>query len=714
LEFRIMPTLSLIYGPDAAGNRESLVDPQGRPTSYRYNGSNLVERIENGWGEVTSLEYDELGRERGRTLANGVVLARAYDEVGRSKSLEYTQSGGALLARYSLSYDSVSGPQGLQARQVVSEQVRDAQGALQGSTLTCLFDAVGQLVSEVRAGAHPYSLSYGYDEVGNRVRQVKDGVETLYSYDAANQLLQESTGGAATLYAYDEVGNLQSVAQGAQSTSYEWDEENRLTGVLFPDGSREDYLYSADGLRQRKVSTPAGGGVAATTYFMWDGGNLLQELDGSGSLLAHYTDFPGRWGGLASVRRGAASGFYVSDAQENVRLLLDGSARVSGRYSSTAFGEPVQDDGPDPNAAAIANPLRFGGAVGYYADAPARLYVRARHLDTHAGRWSSEDPIGFQGGDVNLYRYVGNRAGSHVDPSGLWDGPSIHGKCTRQWAKEVYVRLEPNKYVYFSSYAANLIGDGAEREDNEMYGKSAAFYNQWPQHFNWHGDQDWNIMFRGGTFDGRPDTRVSLYNDWAAQAGSLMTPRRIWMRKAPVTLLSCNDGLRSLGEGLHGIEDIHSHAGLTPADHQDIANDSFVDNPGYKMVSTNNYYRREFHYDIYQQRYFGVTGGQALNALKMSRMRTINIGFGQTATVPDTRPFKVRVYRWQRDRSFSRMNATEYDVKRRLEKFLRENANSSCLVRSCRKPPTRTAGKCGRVVDPVNAELLRNLHMAAQ
>jgi hypothetical protein len=46
-------------------------------------------------------------------------------------------------------------------------------------------------------------------------------------------------------------------------------------------------------------------------------------------------------------------------------------------------------------------------------------YYRARYYDARVGRFLSEDPIGFAGGDVNLYRYVGNSPINYTDPSGL-------------------------------------------------------------------------------------------------------------------------------------------------------------------------------------------------------------------------------------------------------------------------------------------------------
>jgi RHS repeat-associated protein len=46
-------------------------------------------------------------------------------------------------------------------------------------------------------------------------------------------------------------------------------------------------------------------------------------------------------------------------------------------------------------------------------------YYRARYFDPQAGRFLSEDPIGFSGGDSNLYRYVSNSPLNGTDPSGL-------------------------------------------------------------------------------------------------------------------------------------------------------------------------------------------------------------------------------------------------------------------------------------------------------
>ena len=48
------------------------------------------------------------------------------------------------------------------------------------------------------------------------------------------------------------------------------------------------------------------------------------------------------------------------------------------------------------------------------------FYYRARWYDPAAGRFTSDDPIGFEAGDVNVQRYVGNDVTRGTDPTGLW------------------------------------------------------------------------------------------------------------------------------------------------------------------------------------------------------------------------------------------------------------------------------------------------------
>jgi RHS repeat-associated protein len=46
-------------------------------------------------------------------------------------------------------------------------------------------------------------------------------------------------------------------------------------------------------------------------------------------------------------------------------------------------------------------------------------YYRSRYYDSTVGRFISEDRIGFEGGDANLYRYVFNSPVNYTDPTGL-------------------------------------------------------------------------------------------------------------------------------------------------------------------------------------------------------------------------------------------------------------------------------------------------------
>ena len=52
-------------------------------------------------------------------------------------------------------------------------------------------------------------------------------------------------------------------------------------------------------------------------------------------------------------------------------------------------------------------------------DATGLNYNQERYYDPATGRFISQDPIGFGGGDVNVYRYCGNGVTYAAEPTGL-------------------------------------------------------------------------------------------------------------------------------------------------------------------------------------------------------------------------------------------------------------------------------------------------------
>jgi len=77
-------------------------------------------------------------------------------------------------------------------------------------------------------------------------------------------------------------------------------------------------------------------------------------------------------------------------------------------------------------------------------------YHRNRWLDPGIGRWISEDPIGFLGGDANLNRYVENQTTTYADHNGLQKRiPSlfeqIEGEVNGPTADELVRRPGPGR-----------------------------------------------------------------------------------------------------------------------------------------------------------------------------------------------------------------------------------------------------------------------------
>jgi RHS repeat-associated protein len=165
-----------------------------------------------------------------------------------------------------------------------------------------------------------------------------------------------------------------------------------------------------------KKSEPLG-----ATNYLYDGNDLIQEADSSGTVLAKYTgeneiDEP-----LSEFRSGTAS-YYEQDGQGSISSLSNSGGTLANTYIYDSFGKLTNSTG------SISNPLQY---TSREFDPETQLYFnRARYRDSETGRWLSEDPIGFLGAH-DFYSYVVNNPLKYRDPMG-WQSqmPSCYPDCT--------------------------------------------------------------------------------------------------------------------------------------------------------------------------------------------------------------------------------------------------------------------------------------------
>ena len=274
-------------------------------------------------------------------------------------------------------------------------------------------------VAEI-GGPAPYSESYTYDPVGNRLTETSlvsgttaGQATSTYTYPAAGsdqphalQSVTESatTGQTLTTYAYDAAGNTTQKSVAGVDQDLTWDAEGHLA-TSTTSGQTTSYVYTADGdqiLRREP---------GATTLYL-PGMELRLDTTTAtvtGTRYCQITDT------ALVVRTAGGTQFQIADHHGTGQAAIDATTGDLVYRRTTPFGTAR---GTTPSSDEWAGERGF---VGGTEDATTGLtHLGVREYDPDTGRFISVDPI-LDLSDPqqsNAYAYANNSPVSYSDPSG--------------------------------------------------------------------------------------------------------------------------------------------------------------------------------------------------------------------------------------------------------------------------------------------------------
>jgi RHS repeat-associated protein len=375
-----------------AGNRVTTIqekDSGGAVTATitrTYDGLDRLTNETTAQGSVTYV-YDNASRRTSMTVAGQTAVTYTYDNANR---LTQVQQGTSTVT---LAYDNADR--------------RTSLTLPNSNSVTSAYDAASQLTSlTYKKGVTVLGdLTYTYDAAGNRIKTggafahttIPPALSTV-SYNANNQ---QTTFGTNT-ETYDLNGNLSTVTDAGVTATYTWNARNQLTTIATT-GFAASFTYDSFGRRTGRTVQ------GVTTNFVYDGLNPVQEKAGAtvtANLLTGLgiDEFFTRTDGVGSRA-------LLPDALGSTVALGDGTGTLQTQYTYEPFGYATQTG--QANSSSYKYTGREDDGTGLY-------YYRARYYHPRLQRFISEDPIGFQAGDVNIYAYTRNSATNWRDPLGLF------------------------------------------------------------------------------------------------------------------------------------------------------------------------------------------------------------------------------------------------------------------------------------------------------
>lgn len=379
---------ALAYGYDENNNRTSLSLGGSAYATYEYDIANRLKKITDSAALHVDYDYDAINRLTSRSLPNGATTNYEYDGMSRLTRI-HDVKGAANLADRQYTNNS--------ANRI--SQLIDPNG-----THAYSYDSLDRLTSATGSSG----ASFGYDDVGNRTSQGS----SAYSYGSFNRL-STTSGSPAKDFSYDANGNVVTEYVATKVLTFAYDFENRLTSaeVVTPGSignppTQTTVTYKYDALGRRIQRSPSN---AATVNYVNDGQDVIEDRSTSGTSLMRYLNGSGIDNKIRQKDQSSGATYYFhGDQVGSTVMLTDASGSVAEQISYSPFG-----------VTAGSSLTRFE-YTGRERDSITGLnYYRARWYDSDIGRFTSEDPIGFGGGDVNLFAYVKNQPLLFRDPTGL-------------------------------------------------------------------------------------------------------------------------------------------------------------------------------------------------------------------------------------------------------------------------------------------------------
>ncbi len=179
----------------------------------------------------------------------------------------------------------------------------------------------------------------------------------------------ESAGGSQDFatYEYDAAGCLTNL----NVIVLEWDERYRLKRfVVPPSGGSVEYEYDVLGRRVSRTGIPPEGGTTNVEHYVYNGNQVVADLDGSGSVLRTYVWGAGIDNLLCFTDHTTSNTYYaIKDHQNTVIAFVDETGAVVESYEYTAYGEILAvKDGPGNlignQESAIATPSKAARSTG--------------------------------------------------------------------------------------------------------------------------------------------------------------------------------------------------------------------------------------------------------------------------------------------------------------------------------------------------------------